>query len=160
MTLRPGRDTAAYRRNRKKLLASTDHHVCHICQLPIDLSLKYPNKYSFSCDHIIPIQQRPDLADEYTNLASAHLHCNASRSSSMPNHISKPNSPHTHSSKSPKAIPVAVTKPVGDPKPLLVSRDWNCGHVTAPCAHCTEYHRERRDEYNAWKARHPEMEFI
>lgn len=58
--------------------------VCWLCGQWIDRDLKFPDKRSWSADHIIPVSKRPDLALERDNIAPAHLSCNSSRQDKDP----------------------------------------------------------------------------
>lgn len=50
---------------------------CCRCGQRIDYRLRYPDPQSFSVDHYpYPLSTHPHLAEEPTNLAPAHLHCN------------------------------------------------------------------------------------
>lgn len=48
--------------------------ICQICLCPIDRSLKFPNKMSFTIDHIYPISLGGEHS--YDNVQSAHYTCN------------------------------------------------------------------------------------
>lgn len=50
---------------------------CKLCGNPVDLSLKYPNPFSKSVDHIIPLSRGG--AHEPDNCQLAHLRCNISK---------------------------------------------------------------------------------
>ena len=65
----------AYRRLRADL--RKQELPCHICGLPIDYSLKYPDDMSFSADHVEPVGNGGDNLGE---LKAAHLLCNKRRS--------------------------------------------------------------------------------
>lgn len=82
-TYRPDRDGSAkseYRKNRARLIASTD--VCALCGRPIDRTLKFPHPMSATADHIIPISKggNPTAPD---NLQIVHLICNQVKSSKL-----------------------------------------------------------------------------
>ncbi len=66
-----------YERNRKKILASQD--ICGICGKPVDKSLKYPDPWSATVDHIVPIAKGGHPAD-LDNLQLAHRCCNREKS--------------------------------------------------------------------------------
>ena len=73
---RPDSDGAfksAYKKNRKGVIASSD--VCALCGLPIDKSLKFPDPYSASVDHIISIKNGGHPSN-IENLQLTHLICN------------------------------------------------------------------------------------
>lgn len=52
---------------------------CWICQQPINYSAPPESDDSFSADHFHPRSTHPHLAEEPSNLRSAHLHCNKAR---------------------------------------------------------------------------------
>lgn len=52
---------------------------CWICYEPIDYSLPYNHRRSFTVDHAIPIAVAPALAEEWSNLRPAHRCCNSSK---------------------------------------------------------------------------------
>jgi 5-methylcytosine-specific restriction endonuclease McrA len=54
-----------------------DKGICGICKKLIDLRLEYPNPYSMSIDHIVPVSQGG--TNNQFNLQPAHLVCNSSR---------------------------------------------------------------------------------
>lgn len=84
---RPERNPALrsqYEHNKKIILATQS--VCAICGLPVDKSLKYPDPWSASIDHIIPVSKRGDpIAIE--NLQLAHRKCNRNKSDKLPGDI-------------------------------------------------------------------------
>jgi hypothetical protein len=49
---------------------------CFRCGQPIDYELHFPDPGSFSAGHIISKRDRPDLAEDPTNVCSEHLRCN------------------------------------------------------------------------------------
>jgi hypothetical protein len=53
-------------------------YVCHLCGRPIDRSLKFPDSFSRSIDHLIPVSLGG--SDSFDNLLPAHLGCNIARS--------------------------------------------------------------------------------
>lgn len=57
---------------------------CWLCDQPIDYTLRYPHPESFSADHVVPVEARPDLALVYSNLRQAHLSCNKERGARLP----------------------------------------------------------------------------
>lgn len=58
--------------------------ICWLCGKMIDPHLKYPHKWSFSNDHIIPASVRPDLAEVRSNCHASHLDCNRRRATGKP----------------------------------------------------------------------------
>ncbi len=52
--------------------------ACTFCDLPIDLSLAYPDPMAFTVDHAIPTSHGG--RDDYELLRPAHNHCNRARS--------------------------------------------------------------------------------
>lgn len=51
-----------------------DGWVCHICELPVDESVKWPDPMSPSLDHVIPLSKGGHHV--WDNTALAHLDCN------------------------------------------------------------------------------------
>lgn len=58
-----------------------DNWICQICGHPIDRVLKFPDPWSVSLDHIIPVAHGGK--HERANAQTAHLHCNVVKSDSM-----------------------------------------------------------------------------
>lgn len=52
-----------------------DDFTCHICRLPIDMSIPAPDPLSPSIDHVIPLARGGK--HELANVAAAHFGCNA-----------------------------------------------------------------------------------
>lgn len=52
--------------------------VCALCGHEIDITLKWPHKYSFTVEHVVPRSRGGDVVDA-RNAAPAHLTCNSSR---------------------------------------------------------------------------------
>ena len=80
-TPRPDRDgwaKATYRKARKKIFAMQS--VCAICGRPVNFDLKFPDPWSATVDHIIPISKGGNPAD-IANMQLAHLQCNRIKSS-------------------------------------------------------------------------------
>ena len=78
---RPDRDggaKAAYLKARKKIFATQS--VCAICGRPVNFDLRFPDPWSATVDHIIPIQKGGSPAD-IANMQLAHLQCNRIKSS-------------------------------------------------------------------------------
>lgn len=59
-------------------LKSTGDHVCRLCGRPIDMTLKFPDPWSWSCDEIVPVALGGSPYDR-GNVQEAHLHCNCSK---------------------------------------------------------------------------------
>lgn len=57
--------------------------VCWWCRRPIDLTLKYPDPWSWSLDHFTPISQGGDPWS-LDGCLSTHLFCNQSRGAKPP----------------------------------------------------------------------------
>lgn len=55
---------------------SRENHACALCSLDIDYRLKYPHPMSWSCDHIVPVKEKPSLLMDIGNLQASHLECN------------------------------------------------------------------------------------
>lgn len=67
--------------NNKKIILATQS-ICGICGMPVDKSLKYPDPFSPTVDHIIPCARGG--SDDLDNLQLAHRKCNREKSDSMP----------------------------------------------------------------------------
>lgn len=52
-----------------------DGWVCQLCDLPIDQGLKYPDPWSPSIDHVIPLSWE-ESSDTPANVQASHLGCN------------------------------------------------------------------------------------
>jgi hypothetical protein len=74
---------------------------CHFCQQRIEVTLRFPDEASFSVQHIKGWHDYPELREEPSNLAPAHLVCNQS-----------------NGERRPKSVPS------GRPPLGLPSRDW------------------------------------
>lgn len=77
---RTGQTRTAFEKNRKKILLTQD--VCAICGRPVDKTLKYPDPYSATVDHIIPINRGGHPSD-INNLQLAHAICNRQKSDNL-----------------------------------------------------------------------------
>lgn len=64
-----------YRRRRNRLLAQPNL-TCWLCGEPIDKTLKYPHKMSFTADHVDPIATG---GHNHGTLRPAHFICNTKR---------------------------------------------------------------------------------
>lgn len=73
-----------YQRNRRRVLRNSD--TCWLCGHWINHELKWPDPYSASADHVVPIKRGGRNDGE---LRAAHLRCNQSRKAGPP--------PTTHS---------------------------------------------------------------
>lgn len=76
---RPDQDSGhktPFLKNKKAL--AMEGRPCAICGLPIDYTLTFPNPWSFTADHIIPIAKggHPSAME---NLQPAHLRCNRAK---------------------------------------------------------------------------------
>lgn len=60
------------------VMAERDNWICHICSGHIDPALKYPNRYSLSVDHVIPLSKGGTHG--YGNCKSSHWICNVLKS--------------------------------------------------------------------------------
>lgn len=82
---RRDRRAAGYRVDSKTLrmkVYEESNGKCQLCGDPIDLSLSYPNKNSFSVDHIIP--RSLGGGSGVANLQAAHLQCNRKKGATLP----------------------------------------------------------------------------
>lgn len=66
--------------NKRKILKTQT--ICGICGKPVDKSLKYPDPWSATIDHIIPVDKggNPSAMD---NLQLAHFYCNRQKSDKL-----------------------------------------------------------------------------
>lgn len=64
-------------RKRARHALAKSRAACHICGLPIDYTLKWPDPMCFVADHIIPLDKGG--ADNLTNMAAAHARCNSTK---------------------------------------------------------------------------------
>ena len=81
---RPDKDgwaKAAYEKAKKIIYGSQS--VCAICGRPVNFDLAFPNPWSATLDHIIPISKGGSVVD-IENLQLAHLQCNRMKASRLP----------------------------------------------------------------------------
>ena len=65
----------------KKIIFSSQT-ICGICGRPVDFDKKFPDPWSATVDHIIPVAKGGDPAS-LENLQLAHLQCNRIKSSKL-----------------------------------------------------------------------------
>jgi hypothetical protein len=70
---------AVYLKNRAQAFANSD--VCWLCGQWIDMELPWPDPWSKSADHVVPISRGGDNRGE---VRAAHLRCNRRRGRTMP----------------------------------------------------------------------------
>lgn len=58
-------------------LAERDEFICHLCGDLVDMTLFWPDRYSPSVDHVIPLSRGGD--DTLANVKLSHLTCNLSK---------------------------------------------------------------------------------
>jgi 5-methylcytosine-specific restriction endonuclease McrA len=75
-----GKHEVAFKRNKKKILAS--ENICGICGQIVDKRLKYPHPLSPCIDHIIPIDRGGHPSD-IENLQLAHWKCNRDKANKL-----------------------------------------------------------------------------
>ena len=83
MRNRPDKDGKAhssFEKAKKIIFASQSN--CAICGRPVDFDRKFPDLWSATVDHIIPIAKGGDPAS-LNNLQLAHLQCNRIKSSKI-----------------------------------------------------------------------------
>lgn len=68
-----GKAKATFKKLKKTIYASQTN--CALCGRPVDFSLTFPNPWSATIDHIIPIAKGGNPAS-LENLQLAHLQCN------------------------------------------------------------------------------------
>lgn len=78
----------AYEKNKKIIIAKES--VCGICGRPVDKALTYPNPWSATVDHIIPINKGGHPSD-IDNLQLAHFRCNRLKSDRIPEQTAEQN---------------------------------------------------------------------
>ena len=71
---------AQYRKAKKIIYASQS--CCGICGRPVNFDKKFPDPWSATLDHIIPIDKGGDPAN-LENLQLAHLQCNRIKSNKL-----------------------------------------------------------------------------
>ena len=81
------RNTAT--RDRHRAAIKRTKPPCHICEHPIDYSLRSPDPGSFEVDHIIPLDsaKTPEdraALDVLSNKAASHRACNRAKWKTMP----------------------------------------------------------------------------
>lgn len=101
-----------YERNKKRILATQE--ACGICGMPVDKTLKYPDPYSPTIDHIIPVSKGGHPSD-INNLQLAHFKCNRLKSDKIKIDVQK--------IKQNQIGEKSVYDP-NDPKGLPLSIDW------------------------------------
>ncbi len=69
-----------YQKVKKAIFASQS--VCGICGRPVDFDKKFPNPWSATIDHIIPVTKGGAPAS-MENMQLAHLQCNRIKSSKL-----------------------------------------------------------------------------
>lgn len=73
-----------FEKNRAKLkrYAESNGAVCYICGKEINTRLKFPDPWSMTIDHIVPIKKGGHPSDS-DNLAVAHFRCNRLKSDKL-----------------------------------------------------------------------------
>ncbi len=96
-----------YERNRKKILLSQD--ICGICGKPVDKTLKYPDPWSATVDHIIPVS-RGGHPTSMSNLQLAHFRCNRLKSDKIKDEPekTKDNAPTLNLNTDPRGLPLVI----------------------------------------------------
>jgi 5-methylcytosine-specific restriction endonuclease McrA len=64
------------------VVAERDGFCCGICSDPVDMSLAYPDPFSRSLDHIVPLSRGGEHS--YSNTQLSHLRCNVSKGAKSP----------------------------------------------------------------------------
>jgi hypothetical protein len=59
----------------RRMVAERDNWVCQLCGLPVDASLRFPNRMSATVDHVVPLAKGG--SKDIANLQCAHLGCNS-----------------------------------------------------------------------------------
>lgn len=63
---------------RLRELVQQQEPLCWVCEDVIDSALQWPDPYSFSADHVVPLSIGGQLLDR-TNVRASHLRCNRQR---------------------------------------------------------------------------------
>ena len=71
---------AAYQKAKKIIYAQQT--ICGICGRPVDKKLPFPNPWSPTLDHIVPVQKGGDPVN-LENLQLAHLACNRAKATKL-----------------------------------------------------------------------------
>lgn len=88
-----GRSTRRFKRLRAEFRAHCRDEVqhdgtvgrpCWLCMRVIDYALAYPHPESFTLDHALTVDARPDLAEDWANFRAAHKVCNEQRGTADP----------------------------------------------------------------------------
>lgn len=61
----------------KEMIVDTYGLSCHLCDSDIDHTLPWPNPFSFTVDHVIPISKGG--TNDFSNVRPAHARCNFSK---------------------------------------------------------------------------------
>ena len=61
----------------KQQVVSTYGSVCHLCGEVIDMRLKWPNRWSLTMDHVLPISRGG--SNDLENIRPAHGSCNSAK---------------------------------------------------------------------------------
>ena len=71
---------ASYKKAKKIIYASQTN--CGICGRPVNFDLKFPDPWSATLDHVVPVSKGGDPA-ALENLQLAHLQCNRQKASKL-----------------------------------------------------------------------------
>lgn len=81
-TLRADHSSAKNSFQKAKKIIFQSQSVCGICGRPVDYSKVFPDPWSATVDHIIPVSKGGDPA-AIENLQLAHLQCNRMKSAKL-----------------------------------------------------------------------------
>lgn len=93
---------ASYQKAKKIIFASQS--VCGICGRPVDFDKKFPDPWSATIDHIVPVIKGGDPTS-LENLQLAHSYCNRQKST--------------------KLVELRVKEKAVSNRELPLSRDWS-----------------------------------
>lgn len=93
---------AQYQKAKKIIFASQS--VCGICGRPVDFDKKFPDPWSATIDHIVPVIKGGDPTS-LENLQLAHSYCNRQKST--------------------KLVEIRVKEKAVSNRELPLSRDWS-----------------------------------
>jgi hypothetical protein len=121
---KPGdpRNTQRWKRLRAEVYRTESD--CYICGLAVDFQAKSWEPWAPNADHVVPVELRPDLAFERSNVRLAHRACNSSKRSRLP------------AGPDLSVIGGRGAAPTPYPHEHRHSRVWVEGHALVDCPEC------------------------
>jgi 5-methylcytosine-specific restriction endonuclease McrA len=124
---RPGDPRSTQRWKRLRAEVYRTESVCYLCGRAVDFDAKSWQPWAPNADHIIPVELRPDLAFERSNVRLAHRACNSSKRSRLPDTIDL-----STLSFNAAELPPRIAHQHNH------SRIWTEGHTLRNCLACAE----------------------